>query len=459
MKAKKSSFEDKDLESLKQIAAEHLFMHGVQINDWKNVGPQIFVKGEGCWVTDIEGNKYLDMMGGLWYKSVGYGRKKIADAVFQQMMTISSAPANSTTKSTILLSGKIAELYSDHDCRTFFVSGGSEAVETAVKMAKKYQMNSGKPRAYKIISRRNSYHGSTAMAASLGRSFSGDPMGPEMIGAIHVANYNAYRPPIPGNPTPEEISEWLIDELEHVIIQNDPDTVAAIIAEPVSASNGIHVPPKSYWEGLRRIADKYQVILISDEVIVGFGRLGEWFGAMCFGIQPDITTVAKGITSGYAPLGAVIATKKVADSFLGGQKEMFYHLITFGGHPIATAAANANLKIFEEENLINNSKKMGDYLYEKLQDLYKYSIVGDVRGGLGLLAAVEIVKNNETKEKFPPEIGLLKKMSKYLLDNGIISFRAGDVISICPPLSISKSEIDFMVDGIDLSIQKFVEES
>ena len=138
---------------------------------------------------------------------------------------------------------------------------------------------------------------------------------------------------------------------------------------------------------------------------------------------------------------------------------MFYHLITFGGHPIATAAANANLKIFEEENLINNSKKMGDYLYEKLQDLYKYSIVGDVRGGLGLLAAVEIVKNNETKEKFPPEIGLLKKMSKYLLDNGIISFRAGDVISICPPLSISKSEIDFMVDGIDLSIQKFVEES
>ena len=452
MQEKKSN---NHFEKLKNIASDHLFMHGVQINDWKNEGPKIFVNGEGSWVTDIEGNKYLDMMGGLWYKSAGYGRKKIADAVYKQMTEISSPPANSTTESTILLSGKISEIYSDKNCRTFFVSGGSEAVETAVKMAKKYQINSGKPRAYKVISRRNSYHGSTAMAVSLGRTFTADPMGPEMIGNIHVANYNAYRPPIPGKPTPEDISEWLINELEHVIIQNDPDTVAAIIAEPVSASNGIHVPPKSYWEGLRRIADEYQVVLISDEVINGFGRLGEWFGAQCFGVQPDITTVAKGITSGYAPLGAVIATKKIADSFLGGQKEMFYHLITFGGHPISTAAANANIEIFEEENLVENSKLMGNYLFEKLQELLKYSIVGDVRGGLGLLAAVEIVKDKESKEKFPIEMQLMKKITNNLFSNGIVSFRAGDVISICPPLSINKSEIDFMVEGINASIKTF----
>ncbi len=447
-----------NLENLKSIASEHLFMHGVQINDWKNEGPMIFVEGEGSWVTDIEGKKYLDMMGGLWFKSAGYGRKKIADAVYKQMTEISSPPANSTTESTILLAGKISEIYSDKKCRTFFVSGGSEAVETAVKMAKKFQINSGKPRAYKVISRRNSYHGSTAMAVSLGRTFTADPMGPEMIGNIHVANYNAYRPPIPGNPTPEEISEWLIYELEHVIIQNDPDTIAAIIAEPVSAANGIHIPPKSYWEGLRRISDKYQLVLISDEVINGFGRLGEWFGSQCFGIQPDITTVAKGITSGYAPLGAVIATKKVADSFLGGQKEMFYHLITFGGHPISTAAANANLEIFTEENLIENSKKMGNYLFEKLQLLYEYPIVGDVRGGLGLLAGVEIVRDRKTKEKFPPDMNLMKKMTKNLLKNGIVSFRAGDIISICPPLSINHSEIDFMVEGIESSIKSILKD-
>jgi putrescine aminotransferase len=223
----------------------------------------------------------------------------------------------------------------------------------------------------------------------------------------------------------------------------------------VSAANGIHVPPKSYWEGLRRIADKYQIVLISDEVINAFGRLGEWFGAQCFGVQPDITTVAKGITSGYAPLGAVIATKKIADSFLGGQKEMFYHLITFGGHPISTAAANANIEIIEEENLVENSKLMGNYLFEKLQELLKYSIVGDVRGGLGLLAAVEIVKDKESKEKFPIEMQLMKKITNNLFSNGIVSFRAGDVISICPPLSINKSEINFMVEGINASIKTF----
>ena len=192
--------------------------------------------------------------------------------------------------------------------------------------------------------------------------------------------------------------------------------------------------------------------MIADEVITGFGRLGEYFGPMNWGVQPDITTVAKALTSGYAPLGAAIATKKVADAFTGGSEETFTHLITFGGHPSACAAALANLEIFEKEDLVGNSKKMGNYLFEKLLELKKYDIVGDIRGGLGLLAAVEFVADKKEKVAFPASAKLAQKLPKFLFDRNIVTFRAGDIISICPPLSITKNEIDYLVDAIEDSI-------
>ena len=192
----------------------------------------------------------------------------------------------------------------------------------------------------------------------------------------------------------------------------------------MSAAFGVQVPPAEYWQRLREIADKYNVVLIADEVITAFGRLGEWFGPTNWGVQPDITAVAKAITSGYAPLGAAIATKKIADAFIGGPNETFKHLITFGGHPIASAAALANLKIFEREDLVGNSRRMGTYLYEQLQTLYDHRIVGDVRGGLGLLAAVELVSDRESKSPFPAEAGLAAKLPKMLFDRNIVTFRA-----------------------------------
>ena len=437
------------LEELQQIAGEHLFMHATQTKDWQG-NLNVFVKGEGVWVEDIHGNRLLDAMGGLWYKAAGYGRKEIADAVYQQMMAIESPPAGSATVSQIELAGKIAELYPDHGARVFFVSGGSEAVETAVKMAKKHQQLNGKAGAYKVISRRYSYHGGTAMAVSLGRNPAADPMGPEMPGAVHVTNWNSYRMPFDGDPV--DVAVRCANEFEVAIVHNDPDTVAAMIAEPISAAYGVQVPPPEYWQRLREIADKYDVVLIADEVITGFGRTGEWFAPTNWGVRPDITAVAKSITSGYAPLGAAIATKKIADSFLGGPKETFRHLITFGGHPVSAAAALANLAILEREDLVGNSRRMGDYLFSELQKLREHPSVGDVRGGLGLLCAVELVSDKKSKTPFPADAGLAGKLPKMLYDRGMVTFRAGDVIALCPPLSINRDEIDYIIDVLDGAI-------
>ncbi len=441
-----AAYSGEHIEELQQIAGDHLFMHAAQINDWRG-SLKVFVKGEGCWVTDIEGNRLLDAMSGLWYKAAGYGRLEIADAVYEQMQAITSPPANSALIPQIELAGKIAELYPDRGARTFFTSGGSEAVETAVKMAKKYQQINGKGGAFKVISRRYSYHGATAMAVSLGGSPSADPMGPSMPGTIHVTNWDSYRRPYEGDPV--DVAIRCANEFETVIQHQGPQTVAAMIAEPVSAAAGIHIPPPEYWQRLREIADQYDVVLIADEVITGFGRLGEWFGPMKWDVQPDITTVAKAITSGYAPLGAAIATKKVADSFVGTDSETFRHLITFGGHPISASAALANLKIFEREDLVGNSRRMGEYLFSQLQRLREHDITGDIRGGVGLLAAVELVKDRATKERFPASAGLAKKLPQMLYERDMISFRAGDIISICPPLMISRDEVDFIVDSLD----------
>lgn len=443
------------IEELQQIAGDHIFMHAAQTNDWRG-SLKIFEKGEGVWVEDIEGKRYIDMMGGLWFKAAGYGRKEIADAMYQQLMAIESPPAGSATVSQIELSEKVSQLYPDHGARMFFVSGGSEAVETAVKMAKKHQALNGKAGAFKVISRRYSYHGGTAMSVSLGRSPAADPMGPEMPGAVHVTNWNSYRMPYEGDPV--DVAIKCANEFETAIVHNDPSTVAAMIAEPVSAAAGIQIPPAEYWQRLREIADKYDVVLIADEVITGFGRTGEYFAPSNWDVVPDITTVAKALTSGYAPLGAAIATKKIADSFVGGPKETFRHLITFGGHPVSAAAALANLEIFEREDLVGNSRRMGDYLFEQLQRLYEHEIVGDVRGGLGLLAAVELVQDRETKTPFPADAGLAKKVPQLLFDRQLVSFRAGDLITLCPPLSITSEEIDFVVDGIDSALTELESE-
>ena len=442
------------IEELKQQASEHFWPHARQTNDmFGDNGLKLVSEARGVWVDDVEGNRWFDTLSGMWLVNIGHGRNEIADAVYQQMKGISYSPGGTVTPVTAELAGRVASLAPDKDSRVYFVSGGSEAVETALKMAKNYQKNIGEPTRYKVVSRKGSYHGATNACMSLGGGGIAAPVnyGPLMPGNIHIEQPDAYR----GRCCSQSGGCTLecAKDLERAILHEGPSTVAAFIGEPISAASGIHIPHPEYWPTIREICDKYGVVLICDEVINAFGRTGKMFATEHWDIQPDITTVAKALTSGYLPIGAAISSQKIASAFQGGDEETFRHLITFGGNPASCAAAIANLDIMESEGMVDNAAGMGDYMYERLQTLYEHSIVGDVRGGMGLLSAVELVKDRDTKEKFPKESGRAEKATAILQDHRILG-RAGDSIPVAPPLCITSDEVDHFVNQMDSAITK-----
>lgn len=434
------------LEEVKQQAAEHFWPHARQAgNVSEDTGLKVVTDAQGVWVNDAAGEPWFDLISGMFLKNIGHGRKEIADAVYEQMQGISYSPGGTVTPATAQLAARVAGLAPDKDSRIYFVSGGSEAVETALKMAKQYHNNNGDAGRWKVLSRKGSYHGATHACMSLGQSGGAvAQIGPLMPGNIHVPQCDTYR----GDCALESAKE-----IERAIEHEGPETVAAFIGEPISVAAGVHVPHPDYWPAIREICDKHGVILICDEVITGFGRTGKMFATEHWGIQPDITTVAKALTSGYLPIGAAIARKEIADAFIGEEESTFRHLITFGGNPASCAAGLANLDIMEGEGMVENSAEMGDYLYERLQTLYEHSIVGHVRGGMGLLAAVEIVKDRDTKEKFPKEAGLSDKLTHHFNQNRILG-RGQDVIPISPPLCITRDEVDELVSRLDDAIGK-----
>ena len=437
-----------EFEELRQVARDHFWPHFQQVADFDEPdGLHVVTKGEGVWVEDVKGRKYMDAQAGMWLVNIGYGRTEVADAVYEQMRQITYAPENTTSVPTLRLVEKVASLAPDKESRVFMVSGGSEAVETALKMARKYHKIRGESGRYKYISRKGAYHGATLATASLGGSgFPEKHFGPLMPGNVHVTNPNRYR-----CTYCSELSDCNLEcvrDVERAIEHEVPETVAAVIAEPVSAAS-VTVPHKDYWPTLRAICDKYGVLLIVDEVITGFGRTGRMFGTEHWNVQPDITTVAKGLSSGYCPIGATIARKDVADVFIGDQDQLFPHLITFGGNPVAAAAALANLEILENENLVDNSAKMGTYLYEQLQTLYENPIIGDIRGGLGLFYGIEIVKDKKTKEKFAPEVDIGGKLTPLFVKHRIGTRQRGDQIFLSPPLCITSDEVDYLVAQLD----------
>ena len=391
------------LEEIKQQAADHFWPHARQAGDVSDdKGLKVVTGARGVWIEDAAGEEWFDLISAMFLKNIGHGRKEIADAVYEQMQDISYSPGGTVTPATARLAARVAGLAPDKESRVYFISGGSEAVETALKMAKQYHNNNGEGTRWKVLSRRGSYHGATHAAMSLGQSGGiVAQIGPLMPGNVHVAQHDPYRGlcgDAEGNCNLE-----CAKEIDRAIEHEGPKTVAAFIGEPISMSAGTHIPHPDYWPTVRDICDKHGVIMICDEVITGFGRTGKMFATEHWDVQPDITTVAKALTSGYLPIGGAIARKEIADAFIGDDDATFKHLITFGGNPASCAAGLANLDIMEGEGMVENSAEMGDYLYERLQVLYEHSIVGDVRGGLGLLAAVEIVKDRDTKEKFPKE--------------------------------------------------------
>ncbi|MCI0439621.1 MAG: aspartate aminotransferase family protein [Chloroflexi bacterium] len=441
-----------EIEELKQLGAAHFWPHARQAGDMSDdTGIKLVTKAEGVWVEDAEGKRWFDTLSGMWLKNIGHGRKEIADAVYVQMQDISYSPGGTVSPATVKLAAKVASLAPDKESRVYFVSGGSEAVETALKMAKNFHKNNGEPTRWKVISRRGSYHGATFACMSLGGGGISAPVnfGPLMPGNIHVTQPNQYRCVYCRDKGGCNLE--CARDVERAIEHEGPSTVAAFIGEPVSAAAGIHVPHPEYWPTLREICDKHGVIMICDEVITGFGRTGRMFATEHWQVKPDIFTVAKALTSGYLPIGAAVASKKVADAFLGEEDNAFRHLITFGGNPASCAAGLANLEIMEGEGMVENSAEMGEYMYDQLQTLYEHRIVGDVRGGKGLLCAVELVKDRETRERFPKEAELSKKLTAITNRKGLLG-RFGDVISFAPPLCITRDEVDHVVKMVDEAI-------
>jgi len=439
-----------DVKSLQESALEHLWVYLREPSDMAEKGdPTIFVSGEGVHVTDALGNTSIDGMSGLWLKNVGYGRKEIADAAYEQMLGLTYMPLGSTTEPTIKLAEKISQIAPGDMTRSFFTSGGSESVETALKLTRAYFKRVGEPNRTKFISRKGSYHGATMGALALGGSHLYPKLDyePLMPGVFHVPQPLPYRCEY-GGQTPEECAELCVNAVEEMMLFQDPETIGAVFAEPISSPLGCVVPGDNYWPRLREICDKYGVLLVADEVITGFGRTGRMFATEHWGVVPDMMTVAKGITSGYIPMGGCITRGEISDAFIGSPKASFKHVITFGGHPVASAAALKNIEIMENEGMVANAAKQGAYLLDGLKELKdKYLMIGDVRG-LGLFCGVEIVADRETKEYFPASADLGNRITQGFAENGLL-LRGGDRMNVAPPLCITSSEVDELITIMD----------
>lgn len=411
-------------------------------------GINIFTKGKGRHVTDINGKTYLDYWGTIQGANlIGYGRKEIADAAYKQMLELQFVPTHEGSIPKIKLAEKLAEITPGSLSRVAFANGGTEAVETALKIARKYQRISGFPNKYKVISP-CAYHGSTlgAMATGWDITFHWEDFEPLPAGYLHVVHPWCSRCPYGLEYPGCDIQCG--QQIEQVIQEEEPETVAAFIDTPISSFG--FVPPPEYWPMVRSICDKYGVLIIFDCIVTGLGRTGKMFAAEHFDIVPDIMVLGKGLAGAYLPISAAIMAKEVAQKFEGGPQETLIHSFTFEGLPGACAAALATLEIIENEKLVERSETLGRYLFERIQSLYNHSIVGEIRGGLGLMVNIELFKNGETKEKFSPEetIRINRMLKEKLMAAGLWGiFR--NPLPICPSLTITQDEIDEILSTFD----------
>ena len=438
---------------------DHLWVHNTNYLDLaKPGGMLVFDEGQGIRLKDINGKSYIDAMSGLWVVNVGHGRKELAQVAAEQMTKVAYVNTFAyTTPAAIDLASKLAEITPEGIERFFFVNSGSEAVETAIKMAQQWHYIRGDKKRTKIISRRGSYHGSTNMAMSVnGSNYTNrSPFEPLSPNARFIPGINCYR--CPYEKTYPECDVFCARAYEDLINFEQPETVAAVIAEPISTAHGNFVPWPEYWQTLRQICDKHGILLIADEVINGFGRTGEWFGIDHYGVRPDIMTVAKGLSSGYAPIACTMTTREVSDAFAADKRNTFSHGITFGTHPVSCAVALRNVEILEAEGLVQNSAETGAYLLKQLADMgSRHAIVGDVRG-IGLMLQLELVKNRETKEPFTRDDDMQSKVSDRLIQRGLLC-RAGGNISIAPPLITNREDVDEIVDILDVVLGEVEQE-
>ncbi|SMD17770.1 aspartate aminotransferase family protein [Kibdelosporangium aridum] len=436
-----------DAADLARSASEHLWMHFTRHSTFADTPPPVIVRGEGAYVFDAEGKRYLDGLAGLFAVQVGHGREELAQAAAEQTRQLGYFPLWGTAHpKAVELAERLAASAPGDINRVFFTVSGGESVETAWKLAKQYFKLTGKPTKHKVISRSLAYHGTSQGALSItGIPAAKQDFEPLVPSAIKVPNTNIYRAPVFGDD-PEAYGRWAADQIAAAIEMEGPDTVAAVFLEPVQNTGGCFVPPPGYFQRVREICDQYDVLLVSDEVICAFGRLGHDFGAKRYGYQPDIITVAKGLTSGYAPLGAVLVSDRLMEPYLQGTTT-FLHGSTYGGHPVSCAVAIANLDLMENEGIYDHVLSNEAAFRSTLDKLSDLPIVGDVRGA-GFFYGIELVKDKETKETFSAEEServLRGFLSSALFDAGLYcraDDRAEPVIQFSPPLICDQQQFD-----------------
>lgn len=428
-----------------QDAAHHLhpFTDGKELRE---KGARVMTKAEGVYVWDSEGQKILDGMAGLWCMNVGYGRQEIVDAVAEQMRDLPyyNTFFQTTHAPVAALAQKLAEIAPDHINQVMFTGSGSEGNDTVLRAVRHYWAAKGKPSKKTILARKNAYHGSTVAGASLGGMKPMHEQGDLPIAYIdHIDQPYWYGEG--DDQDPNEFGLQRAQELEKAIERIGVDNIAAFIAEPIQGAGGVIVPPDSYWPEIQRICDKYEILLVADEVICGFGRTGEWFGTDHFGIKPDLMTIAKGLSSGYLPIGGVMFSDEVAE-VLSANGE-FYHGYTYSGHPAACVAALKNLEIIEREGLVQRVKEdIGPYLQQRWAELNDHPLVGETRM-VGLMGAVELTSDKATRAPMKAEKGTVGLMCReHCFANGLIMRHVGDTMIISPPLVLSHAEADELVE-------------
>ena len=415
-------------------------------------GARIMKSAKGVWLTDTEGHKILDGMAGLWCVNIGYGRKELAQVAAQQMEELAYYNTFFMTSHipAIALAAKLAELAPGDLNHVFFAGSGSEANDTNIRMVRRYWDIKGQPEKRVIIARTNGYHGSTIGGGSLGGMSGIHAHGGKLAGIVHIGEPNWWEQG--GDMTPEAFGLMRAQELEKMILNLGVENVAAFIGEPIQGAGGVIIPPSTYWPEIQRIVDKYGILLIADEVITGFGRTGNWFGSQTFNIKPHIMTIAKGLSSGYQPIGGSIVCDEVA-AVIGSDE--FNHGYTYSGHPVAAAVALENLRIMQEEKIVEHVRDVAHpYLKTRWEALTDHPMVGEAKL-VGLMGSIALTPNKATRAKFAADTGTVGyKVRERCFANNIIMRHVGDRMIIAPPLVITPEEIDVLIERAKKSLDE-----
>ncbi|WP_417524583.1 aspartate aminotransferase family protein [Marinovum sp.] len=443
-------------EELQALDAAHHMHPFTEGEGLAKKGARVITRADGVWITDSDGQEILDGMAGLWCVAVGYGRDELADVAARQMRELPfyNTFFQTTHVPAIALAQKLAELAPGDLNHVFFAGSGSEANDTNIRMVRHYWAMKGQPERNIILSRKNAYHGSTLGSGSLGGMSGMHAQGGLPIPDIHHINQPNWWAE-GGDSDPADFGLARAQELEAAIKEHGPERVAAFIGEPVQGAGGVIVPPETYWPEIQRICDAYGILLIADEVICGFGRTGNWFGSQTMGIRPHIMTVAKGLSSGYAPIGASIVCDEVAQTIA---KDEFNHGYTYSGHPVAAAVALENLRIIEEEKIVEHVRDVaGPYLKEKWLALEEHPLVGQA-SIVGLMGSIALTPDKASRAKFAGEEGTVGYICRErCFANNLVMRHVGDRMIIAPPLVITPEEIDILIDRARTSLDETYE--